>query len=350
MKKWLCLALALLTLTVCVWAAAESTDWNYDLNYAILRGYNGAGGDVTVPAEIDGYTVDVIGVSVFSSEAITSLTLPETVLELRSNAVSGCENMTSVTLPQSLVVINRMNFFSCTSLEEVTIPAGVRYIGENSFRFCDALRKITFEGVCPLIDKGCFSLIAEDAVAYVPDDELEAYTEAFERAGIEVPVQPSGKNAVVVENNGFAEEDFEFDPATGTITSYNGFATYLAIPETIGGAAVKAIGPKAFAPPARYRCAAQGICAAHLYRAGGAARRAGNHRRQCILQLRNAGARRVPLHAEEHRGLCVLQRLWQQRAGIAERGAYRRLRLLCHRRDRRAGAARGIEDHRRQRV
>ena len=46
--------------TVCVWAAAESTDWNYDLNYAILRGYNGAGGDVTVPAEIDGYTVDVI--------------------------------------------------------------------------------------------------------------------------------------------------------------------------------------------------------------------------------------------------------------------------------------------------
>ena len=247
MKKWLCLALALLTLTVCVWAAAESTDWNYDLNYAILRGYNGAGGDVTVPAEIDGYTVDVIGVSVFSSEAITSLTLPETVLELRSNAVSGCENMTSVTLPQSLVVINRMNFFSCTSLEEVTIPAGVRYIGENSFRFCDALRKITFEGVCPLIDKGCFSLIAEDAVAYVPDDELEAYTEAFERAGIEVPVQPSGKNAVVVENNGFAEEDFEFDSATGTITSYNGFATYLAIPETIGGAAVKAIGPKAFA-------------------------------------------------------------------------------------------------------
>jgi len=247
MKKWLCLVLALLTLTVCVWAAAESTDWNYDLNYAILRGYNGAGGDVTVPAEIDGYTVDVIGVSVFGSEAITSLTLPETVLELRSNAVSGCENMTSVTLPQSLAVINRMNFFSCNSLEEVAIPAGVRYIGENSFRFCDALRKITFEGVCPLIDKGCFSLIAEDAVAYVPDDELEAYTEAFERAGIEVPVQPSGKNAVVVENNGFAEEDFEFDPATGTITSYNGFATYLAIPETIGGAAVKAIGPKAFA-------------------------------------------------------------------------------------------------------
>ncbi len=247
MKKWLCLALALLTLTVCVWAAAESTDWNYDLNYAILRGYNGAGGDVVVPAEIDGFTVDVIGVSVFSSEAITSLTLPETVLELRSGAVSGCENMTSVTLPQSLVVINRMNFFSCNALSEITIPAGVRYIGDGSFRFCDALRKITFEGVCPAIDMDCFSVLPEDAVAYVPDDQLEAYTAAFENAGSTVSVQPSGKNAVIVENNGYVEEEFDFDASTGTITSYNGYATYLAIPETIGGAAVKAIGPKAFA-------------------------------------------------------------------------------------------------------
>ena len=40
-------------------------DWNYDANYGILRGYNGAGGDVVVPGELDGFTVDVIGVSVF---------------------------------------------------------------------------------------------------------------------------------------------------------------------------------------------------------------------------------------------------------------------------------------------
>ena len=53
------------------------------------RGYNGAGGDVVVPAEIDGFTVDVIGINVFKGDTITSLTLPETVLELRSSAVSG---------------------------------------------------------------------------------------------------------------------------------------------------------------------------------------------------------------------------------------------------------------------
>ncbi len=247
MKRSLILVLSLLMLALCIPALAESTDWNYDANYAILRGYDGAGGDVVVPAEIDGFTVDVIGINVFKGDTITSLTLPETVLELRSGAVSSCENLTSVTLPQSLVVINRMNFFSCNALSEVTIPAGVRYIGDGSFRFCDALRKITFEGVCPAIDMDCFSVLPEDAVAYVPDDQLEAYTAAFENAGSTVSVQPSGKNAVVVENNGYVEEEFDFDASTGTITSYNGYATYLAIPETIGGAPVKAIGPEAFA-------------------------------------------------------------------------------------------------------
>ena len=247
MKRSLISVLSLLMLVLCIPALAESTDWNYDANYAILRGYDGAGGDVVVPAEIDGFTVDVIGINVFKGDAITSLTLPETVLELRSNAVASCEKLTSVTLPQSLVVINRMNFFSCNALSEVTIPASVRYIGDTSFRFCDALRKITFEGVCPAIDMDCFSVLPDDAVAYVPDDQLEAYTAAFENAGSTVSVQPSGKNAVLVENNGYVEEEFDFDASTGTITSYNGYATYLAIPETIGGAPVKAIGPEAFA-------------------------------------------------------------------------------------------------------
>ena len=247
MKRSLISVLSLLMLVLCIPALAESTDWNYDANYAILRGYDGAGGDVVVPAEIDGFTVDVIGINVFKGDTITSLTLPETVLELRSNAVASCEKLTSVTLPQSLVVINRMNFFSCNALSEVTIPAGVRYIGDTSFRFCDALRKITFEGVCPAIDMDCFSVLPDDAVAYVPDDQLEAYTAAFENAGSTVSVQPSGKNAVLVENNGYVEDEFDFDASTGTITSYNGYATYLAIPETISGAPVKAIGPEAFA-------------------------------------------------------------------------------------------------------
>ncbi len=250
MKKRFCLVLSLLMLAVCIPASAGGGEWKYDAEYCILRGYSGAGGDVVVPGEINGGTVDVIDVNVFQSETITGLELPETVLELRSNAISWCGNLTHVSLPQSLVVINRMNFGSCKALKEITIPAGVRYIGDSSFRFCESLRTITFEGVCPVIDANCFTGLSENAAAFVPDDQLEAYTAAFEKAGSEVTVRPSGKNAVEADNNGYVESEFDFDKETGIITSYNGYATYLSIPETIGGAAVKAIGPEAFA----YHC------------------------------------------------------------------------------------------------
>ena len=247
MKRRFCLVLSLLMLAVCIHALAESAEWNYDAEYCVLRGYSGAGGDVAVPGEINGGTVDVIDINVFTGETITALSLPETVLELRSNAITWCPNLVSVSLPQSLVVINRLNFGNCGALAEVTIPAGVRYIGDSSFTFCESLRKITFEGACPVIDQDCFTVLPEDAVAYVPDDQLDAYAEAFASAGSAVSVQPSGKSAVVVDNNGYVESEFDFNASTGTITRYNGYATYLAIPETIGGAAVKAIGPEAFA-------------------------------------------------------------------------------------------------------
>ena len=140
-----------------------------------------------------------------------------------------------------------------------------------------------------MIDKDCFQpFFAEDAVAYVPDDQLEAYTEAFESAGSAVSVQPSGKNAVVVENNGYAEAEFEFDASTGTITRYNGFATYLAIPETIGGAPVKAIGPEAFAH--HYYLALLELPEG-LETIGDSA----------FYNCETLGTCEVPLHAEDHR-------------------------------------------------
>ena len=50
MKRKLCLVLFLLMLVTCVTASGEAADWNYDANYGILRGYNGAGGDVGKPS------------------------------------------------------------------------------------------------------------------------------------------------------------------------------------------------------------------------------------------------------------------------------------------------------------
>lgn len=44
MRRWMCLALSLLMLAFCASAWAESGEWKYDADYAILRGYEGEGG------------------------------------------------------------------------------------------------------------------------------------------------------------------------------------------------------------------------------------------------------------------------------------------------------------------
>lgn len=218
---------------------------SFSLSVAFSDGYSGAGGDVTVPGALNDGTVDVIQSNAFSNmDAITSLTLPDTLLQLRDSAICWDENLTAVTLPDSLIAIGERNLYACPKLGEVTIPAGVRFIGEAAFSYDDSLRKIVFEGVCPVIESGCFTDLPEDAVIYVPDDQLDAYQSALTDAGCAAAIQTSGKNAVIVDNNGFDEADF--DAATGTITKYNAYATYLAIPETIGGAPVKAIGDGAF--------------------------------------------------------------------------------------------------------
>ena len=122
----------------------------------------------------------------------------------------------------------------------------MRFIVEAAFSYDEALQKIVFAGACPVIENGCFTDLPEDAVIYVPDDQLEAYQTTLAAAGCTAAVLPSGEAAVIVDNNGFEEDDFDFDRATGTITACNAYAAYLSIPETIDGVPVRAIGDNAF--------------------------------------------------------------------------------------------------------
>ena len=129
----------------------------------------------------------------------------------------------------------------------MTIPASVKYI-ESSFYWNENLREIRFEGVCPVFvgNDWNFNGLPDDCVIYVPDDQLDAYAVAL--TGTENAVdklQPSGQNAVITEVSN-SEDDFIFDPSTGTITQYTGNSAYVEIPDTIGGVPVKSIGENAF--------------------------------------------------------------------------------------------------------
>jgi autotransporter-associated beta strand protein len=111
-----------------------------------LTGYSGTGGDVTVPATINGLPVIAIGANAF--QKITSLarmTLPASLTSIGNYAFSGCTNLASVTIPAGVSSIGVNAFFGCASLTAITIPASVTSIGGNALSGCTKMVAITVD-------------------------------------------------------------------------------------------------------------------------------------------------------------------------------------------------------------
>lgn len=73
----------------------------------------------------------------------TSVTIPSSVIGIRSGAFGNCLNLTSVTIPNSVTYINAYAFHDCCSLGSITIPYSVTSIGDDVFSRCSSLTSLT---------------------------------------------------------------------------------------------------------------------------------------------------------------------------------------------------------------
>ena len=79
---------------------------------------------VTVPSEIDGYKVSVIGSECFlDMPSLATVIIPEGITGIGDKAFEGCGNLYNITIPASVTVIGTQAFYGC--------PAGmnVEYSG-----------------------------------------------------------------------------------------------------------------------------------------------------------------------------------------------------------------------------
>ena len=242
MKKFLSLLLAVMMLLGCLPAMAEAGTFTANADKYMITAYKGSDENLFVPASVDGAATPIINwQTINGAKKAVTLTLEEGITQIRSNNIASL-NITQLTLPSTLEVIANNNIYQTDKLTEVTVPAAVSYVGTLTFSYCDVLTKVTFTGLCPVFGPRTFVSTAKDLVVYVPDDQLDAYKAALPEG---LNIQSSGKNAVDARVR-VSESDFEFDAATGTIKKYNGTASYIEIPATIGGVQVKTIGQKAF--------------------------------------------------------------------------------------------------------
>jgi len=82
------------------------------------------------------------GLAFDSCTYITTVHLPNSLVELGSNCFSNCTGITEITLPDSLTQIGNGAFRGCTNLKGINIPDGLIYLGPWAFCNCTSLRQM----------------------------------------------------------------------------------------------------------------------------------------------------------------------------------------------------------------
>lgn len=168
---------------------ADSTEYLYvELEDGTLSivGYNGAGGDIVIPGEIDGKKVTRIGSMAFwgcyaagNGIALTSVVIPNGVTTIEESAFYYCEDMVSVELPESITTIEAGAFENCRNLKSISIPSGVTEICDNTFYYCFALTNVNLPNNLNTIGKFAFYGCKALTDVTLPNNLLEIKANAF---------------------------------------------------------------------------------------------------------------------------------------------------------------------------
>ena len=67
-----------------------------------------------------------------------------TITHIADHAFYGCSSITSLTLPDSLIEIGHYSFAGCTGITSLVIPKNVTSICKYAFENCSNLTSITF--------------------------------------------------------------------------------------------------------------------------------------------------------------------------------------------------------------
>jgi len=95
--------------------------------------------------------------------------IPDSVIEIGSNAFTYSWYLTNITIPNSVTSIKNHAFYGCNNLIDITIPASVSNIGGWTFYNCTSLKDIYFSSIIPpAVGSDAFQNVHPEAIAIVP--------------------------------------------------------------------------------------------------------------------------------------------------------------------------------------
>ena len=130
--------------------------------------YNGTDTEIIIPNQIDGIEVTSIGDNAFDgNEKITSVTIPNTVLDVGIEAFANCKNLSNVIFEENSKLDRILvRAFDDTALQEFTVPESCHLLG-NAFNRCN-IKKFVILGTKTEINYMSGFSLPLDVVVYFP--------------------------------------------------------------------------------------------------------------------------------------------------------------------------------------
>lgn len=205
-------------------------------------------------------TLDIRGITdgLFENSSITAFFVPhsEKFEHIGKRAFAGSA-LQKIHLFDSVKTIDDEAFADCRQLSAITLPPGIS-LGKEVFKGCDGLSQLVLPADAVLSGDLGLPLDRIRVSADASEEQRAALGRALGFPWHHPLLKEGEASAFLPMPNSFVpeqESDFEFEPATGTITKYLGTSPVVVIPRAIGGVTVKEIGFLSFSNLSLYTVA-----------------------------------------------------------------------------------------------
>jgi hypothetical protein len=202
---------------------------------------------IVIPEMIEGYRVVSIGNGAFFGRDMSSVTIPDGVISIGTEAFFDCYSLSYIDIPDSVTEIGYKAFAGCTSLQEIVLPRYIKTIPDFAFRDCTSLRIVkigsTLQRILPGAFMNCTSL---SEIGYYEGtvNEWNAVdkSDGWDKGTPDYTVYCTDGNV----DGSYKMFSYITYGNECTITGYNGTDTDVTVPEYIGGHRVVRIAEDAF--------------------------------------------------------------------------------------------------------
>ena len=139
--------------------------------------------DLHIPDMYNGVRVMGISMCAFQYSSMQSVIIPDSILEIGTQAFYGCESLQSVSFGSSVKKIHQAAFQGCDNLTSVAFSDSIEYIGSFAFWGCNLVGTITLPTSLVEIGKQAFAFNSELEKVYIPKSVKIVGDYAFDNSG-----------------------------------------------------------------------------------------------------------------------------------------------------------------------